>query len=69
MLMLTVERLLRRVLSIALGLFIVGFPVLAGAANVTDKIIELATAARGGKIASGSWTPPPAPPATSLFGR
>ncbi len=31
--------------------------------NVTDKIIELAVSAKGGKIANGSWTPPPPPPA------
>jgi pimeloyl-ACP methyl ester carboxylesterase len=30
--------------------------------NVTDKIIELAVSARGGKIAGGSWSPPPLPP-------
>jgi hypothetical protein len=30
--------------------------------NVTDKIIELAVSAKGGKIATGSWTPPPPPP-------
>lgn len=30
--------------------------------NITDKIIELAISAKGGKIASGSWTPPPPPP-------
>lgn len=37
--------------------------------NVTDKIIELALSARGGKIANGSWTPPPPPaPAGSPFG-
>ena len=30
--------------------------------NITDRIIELAVSARGGKIASGSWTPPPPPP-------
>lgn len=38
--------------------------------NVTDKIVELAVSARGGKIANGSWTPPPPPaPAGSPFGR
>jgi hypothetical protein len=33
--------------------------------NVTDKLIQLAVSAKGGKIKSGSWTPPPppAPPA------
>lgn len=31
--------------------------------NVTDKIIELAITAQGGKIATGDWTPPPPPPA------
>jgi len=31
--------------------------------NVTDKIIELALSASGGKIANGDWTPPPPPPA------
>jgi pimeloyl-ACP methyl ester carboxylesterase len=30
--------------------------------NVTDKIIELAISAKGGKIATGTWTPPPPPP-------
>lgn len=30
--------------------------------NITDRIIELALSARGGKIAAGAWTPPPAPP-------
>jgi hypothetical protein len=30
--------------------------------NITDKIIELAVSAKGGKIASGAWTPPPPPP-------
>jgi hypothetical protein len=30
--------------------------------NVTDKIIELALSAKGGKISTGSWTPPPPPP-------
>ena len=37
--------------------------------NITDKLIELAVSAKGGKIASGSWTPPPPPkPARGLFG-
>jgi pimeloyl-ACP methyl ester carboxylesterase len=37
--------------------------------NVTDKLIELAVSARGGKIAHGTWTPPPPPPADpSPFG-
>jgi pimeloyl-ACP methyl ester carboxylesterase len=37
--------------------------------NITDKIIELAVSAKGGKIASGSWTPPPPPaPARGPFG-
>jgi pimeloyl-ACP methyl ester carboxylesterase len=31
--------------------------------NITDKIIELAVSAKGGKIARGSWTPPPVPTA------
>jgi hypothetical protein len=31
--------------------------------NVTDAILALAVSARGGKIATGSWTPPPPPPA------
>jgi hypothetical protein len=37
--------------------------------NVTDKIIELAVSAKGGKIATGLWNPPP-PPASprSPFG-
>jgi hypothetical protein len=30
--------------------------------NITEKIIELAVSAKGGKIATGSWTPPPPPP-------
>jgi hypothetical protein len=30
--------------------------------NVTDKLIELAVSAKGGKIANGAWTPPPPPP-------
>ena len=30
--------------------------------NITDKIIELAVSARGGKIAKGTWTPPAPPP-------
>ena len=30
--------------------------------NITDKIVELAVSAKGGKIATGSWTPPPPPP-------
>ena len=30
--------------------------------NITDKIIELAVSAKGGKIANGAWTPPPPPP-------
>ena len=30
--------------------------------NITDKIIELAVKAKGGKIATGTWTPPPPPP-------
>jgi pimeloyl-ACP methyl ester carboxylesterase len=38
--------------------------------NVTDKIIAMAVSARGGKIAHGAWTPPPAPePARGPFGR
>ena len=38
--------------------------------NITDKIIEMAVSAKGGKIAGGSWTPPP-PPSTpqGLFSR
>jgi hypothetical protein len=37
--------------------------------NVTDKIIGLAVSARGGKIATGTWSPPPPPPpARSPFG-
>ncbi|HET9160172.1 MAG TPA: hypothetical protein VFN88_06125, partial [Caulobacteraceae bacterium] len=31
--------------------------------NVTAKLVELAVSAKGGKIASGSWSPPPPPPA------
>jgi hypothetical protein len=30
--------------------------------NITDKIIEMAVSAKGGKIATGAWTPPPPPP-------
>ncbi|HJW39711.1 MAG TPA: hypothetical protein VJ476_00615 [Rhizomicrobium sp.] len=30
--------------------------------NITDRIIELALSAKGGKISGGSWTPPPPPP-------
>jgi len=30
--------------------------------NITDKIIAMALSAKGGKIASGAWTPPPPPP-------
>jgi len=30
--------------------------------NITDKIIELAVSAKGGKIANGAWNPPPRPP-------
>lgn len=38
--------------------------------NVTDRIVELAVMAKGGKIANGSWTPPaPPPPARGPFGR
>src|SRR5215831_9903749 len=33
--------------------------------NVTAKVIELAVAAKGGKISSGSWSPPPPPAAPS----
>lgn len=37
--------------------------------NVTDKLVELAMTAQGGKIANGSWTPPAPPPAPrGLFG-
>jgi pimeloyl-ACP methyl ester carboxylesterase len=37
--------------------------------NVTDKLIQLATSAKGGKIRNGSWNPPPPPPsAGSPFG-
>jgi hypothetical protein len=37
--------------------------------NVTDKIIELAVSAKGGKIATGSWMPPPpTPPPRGPFG-
>jgi len=31
--------------------------------NVTDKLIQLAVSAKGGKIKNGSWNPPPPPPA------
>jgi len=37
--------------------------------NVTDKIIELAVSAKGGKIAKGSWNPPVPVPAANPFGR
>ncbi|MBC7983483.1 MAG: alpha/beta hydrolase [Candidatus Obscuribacterales bacterium] len=37
--------------------------------NITEKIIELAVSAQGGKIAKGSWTPPAPQPFTSPFGR
>jgi hypothetical protein len=37
--------------------------------NVTDKIIELAVSAKGGKIATGSWTPPAPQPVSNPFGR
>jgi hypothetical protein len=37
--------------------------------NVTDKIIELAMSAKGGKIAKGSWTPPAPQPVSNPFGR
>ncbi len=30
--------------------------------NITDKMVELAVSAKGGKIATGAWTPPPPPP-------
>ena len=30
--------------------------------NVTNAILALAVSAKGGKIASGAWTPPPPPP-------
>ena len=36
--------------------------------NVTDKLIQLATSASGGKIAKGSWTPPVPPVAPAPFG-
>jgi hypothetical protein len=37
--------------------------------NITDAIIGLAVSAKGGKIAGGSWTPPPPPlPPHSPFG-
>jgi len=37
--------------------------------NVTDKIMELAVSAKGGKIKSGAWTPPAPPaPAARRFG-
>ncbi len=37
--------------------------------NVTDKIMELATSAAGGKIAAGKWTPPKVPPVRNPFRR
>jgi len=37
--------------------------------NITDAIIGLAVSAKGGKIATGAWTPPQAPtPPTGPFG-
>ncbi len=36
--------------------------------NVTEKLISLAVSAKGGKIAKGSWDPPPPPPAPAGFG-
>ena len=36
--------------------------------NVTDKLIQLATSAKGGKIRNGAWTPPPQPAAPAPFG-
>ncbi len=36
--------------------------------NVTDKLIALAVSAKGGKIRSGSWTPPALPPPPAPFG-
>jgi hypothetical protein len=36
--------------------------------NVTDKLIELATSASGGKIAKGAWTPPAPPAAPAPLG-
>jgi len=38
--------------------------------NITDKIIEMAVSAKGGKIVNGSWTPPlPPPPRQGFFSR
>lgn len=37
--------------------------------NVTDKLIEMAVSAKGGKIANGKWTPPEIKPARGLFSR
>jgi hypothetical protein len=36
--------------------------------NVTDKLIQLAVSAKGGKIKNGSWNPPPPPPAPAGIG-
>lgn len=36
--------------------------------NVTDKLIQLATSAKGGKIRNGSWNPPPQPVPPTLGG-
>jgi len=36
--------------------------------NVTDKLIELAVSAKGGKIKNGAWTPPAPPPPTRRIG-
>jgi len=30
--------------------------------NITDAILAMAVSAKGGKIATGAWTPPPPPP-------
>jgi hypothetical protein len=34
--------------------------------NITDKIMQLAVSAKGGKIATGSWTPPDVKPAAAF---
>lgn len=36
--------------------------------NVTDKLIALAVSAKGGKIKTGAWTPPPPPAPVNPFG-
>jgi hypothetical protein len=37
--------------------------------NITDAIIALAVSAKGGKIATGAWTPQAPPPMPQPFAR